>query len=80
VISLDRALAAVRADLRALPDPVPPEQRARYLALRQREELYRARRSAIAAALGEDLGREAPPAPPVPVAPASQRLTPAAAR
>jgi poly-gamma-glutamate synthesis protein (capsule biosynthesis protein) len=86
VVSIDRALAAVRAELRALPDPLPPDQRPRYLALRQREELYRARRSAIAAALGEDLGREAPPAPAVPVAPAAptappaQRLTPAVAR
>ncbi len=63
VVSVDRALAAVRAELAALPDPVPPEQEARYVRLRQREELYLSRRAAIAAALGEELEREAPPRP-----------------
>jgi len=63
VVSVDRALAAVRAELAALPDPVPPEQQARYVRLRQREELYLSRRAAIAAVLGEDLEREAPPPP-----------------
>jgi poly-gamma-glutamate synthesis protein (capsule biosynthesis protein) len=68
VVSLDRALAEVRAELRALPDPLPRGEQARYVALRQREELYVARRAAIAAAVGEDLQREAPPGP-VPAAP-----------
>jgi poly-gamma-glutamate synthesis protein (capsule biosynthesis protein) len=61
VVALDRALQGVRAELGALPDPVPPEARERYLELRRREELYLARRAAIAAVLGEDLQREAPP-------------------
>lgn len=60
VVSLDRALAEVRAELAALPDPVPPADRPRYLKLRQREQLYQARRAAVAAAVGEDLLREAP--------------------
>jgi hypothetical protein len=47
-----------------MPDPVPPAQRARYVKLRRREELYVARRAAIAAVLGLDLEREAPPAAP----------------
>ncbi len=77
VVSVDRALADVRAELRALPDPIPRELQARYVALRQREELYVARRSAIAAALGEDLQREAPLAP-APRAPRGDGLSPAA--
>ncbi len=66
VISLDRALAGVRRELSELPDPVPPAAQSRYVKLRQREELYRARRAAIAAVMGEDLQAEAPPvvAPP----------------
>jgi poly-gamma-glutamate synthesis protein (capsule biosynthesis protein) len=63
VVSIDRALASVRKQLAALPDPVPAEQRGQYLRLRSREELYLARRAAIAAVLGEDLAIEAPPAP-----------------
>jgi len=62
VVSVDRALAAVRRELAAVPDPVPPAEEARYVTLRQREELYRARRTAVAAVVGEDLQREAPPA------------------
>jgi poly-gamma-glutamate synthesis protein (capsule biosynthesis protein) len=62
VVSVDRALGAVRAELAALPDPVPPTEQARYVRLRQREQLYVARRAAIAAVLGEDLATEAPPA------------------
>jgi hypothetical protein len=62
VVSLDRALAQVRAELEAFPDPVPEAERVRYLKLKQREELYRSRRTAIAAVLGEDLQAEAPPA------------------
>ncbi|HEX8910145.1 MAG TPA: CapA family protein, partial [Anaeromyxobacteraceae bacterium] len=63
VVSIDRALSAVRRELAALPDPVPPAAEARYVKLRQREELYRAQRAAIAAVVGEELAREAPPAP-----------------
>jgi poly-gamma-glutamate synthesis protein (capsule biosynthesis protein) len=64
VVSLDRALAAVRAQLAGLPDPVPGADEARYVKLRRREELYLAQRAAIAAVLGEDLAREAPAAAP----------------
>lgn len=60
VVSLDRALARVRAEIAAFPDPVPAADRPRYVRLRQSEELYRARKAAIAAVLGEDLQREAP--------------------
>jgi poly-gamma-glutamate synthesis protein (capsule biosynthesis protein) len=66
VVSLDRALAHVRAQLAALPDPVPSGQEAHYVKLRKREELYLSRRAAIAAVLGEDLQNEAPPEPPPP--------------
>lgn len=57
VVALDRALAAVRAELAGLPDPVPPGERDRWIELRRREALYLARREAIAALLGEDLLR-----------------------
>jgi poly-gamma-glutamate synthesis protein (capsule biosynthesis protein) len=63
VVSLDRALAQVRADLAAMPDPLPAADRSRWVKLREREALYVARRAAIAAVLGEDLQGEAPPAP-----------------
>ncbi len=63
VVSLDRALAEVRAELASFPDPVPPGGRGRYVKLRQREELYRSRKAAIAAVLGEDLEGTAPAAP-----------------
>ncbi len=63
VVSVDRALAAVRADLAALPDPPPEAERARFVRLRQREALLLDRRAAIAAALGEDFRSEAPPPP-----------------
>jgi poly-gamma-glutamate synthesis protein (capsule biosynthesis protein) len=68
VVSVDRALAHVRAQLASLPDPVPSGQEARYIKLRKREELYLSRRAAIAAALGADLQNEAPPESP-PAAP-----------
>jgi poly-gamma-glutamate synthesis protein (capsule biosynthesis protein) len=57
VVTIDRVLAEVRAELATYPDPVPPERQAAYLALRRREALYLARREAIAAVLGESLGR-----------------------
>jgi poly-gamma-glutamate capsule biosynthesis protein CapA/YwtB (metallophosphatase superfamily) len=63
VVSVDRALAAVRAELASLPDSIPPDQEARYVQLRRSEELYLSRRAAIAAVLGEDLRTEAPPLP-----------------
>lgn len=63
VVSLDRALAAVRSRLSELPDPVPPEEAKEYIRLRRREELYQRRVSAIAEVLGEDLELKAPPPP-----------------
>lgn len=63
VVSLDRALAAVRAELAALPDPLPPTARASYVNLRRREELYLSRRAAMTAVLGEDLNVPPRPAP-----------------
>lgn len=61
VVSIDRALADVRAEMASIPSPFPgPEQR-RYLKLRQLEQHYQSRREAIAAALGEDWQAEAPP-------------------
>jgi poly-gamma-glutamate synthesis protein (capsule biosynthesis protein) len=64
VVSLHRALDAVRTELAALADPVAPADRARFEELRRREELYVARRHAIAEVLGEDLEGTPPPAPP----------------
>jgi poly-gamma-glutamate synthesis protein (capsule biosynthesis protein) len=61
VVSLDRALAAVRAEMAALPDPVPPDLADRWVRLRQREALYLARRAAIGAVLGEELARTLAP-------------------
>jgi len=61
VVSLDRALAEVRAAVAAMPQPLAPAYKARYVELRRREELYMARRAAIAATVGEDLQAEAPP-------------------
>ncbi len=75
VVAIDRALAAVRAELARLPDPVPPESQGRFIALRDREALLLARRAAIAGVLGEDLVRAVEPAPP-----ASAAVTPPAAR
>jgi poly-gamma-glutamate synthesis protein (capsule biosynthesis protein) len=57
VVALDRVLAEVRAELATFPDPIPPARQAAYVALKRREALYLARRDAIAAVLGEDLGR-----------------------
>lgn len=57
VVAVDRALAAVRAELERMPDPLPPEQKARWVELRKREELYLSRRAAVATLLGEDLLR-----------------------
>jgi poly-gamma-glutamate synthesis protein (capsule biosynthesis protein) len=65
VVSVDRALAQVQAQLRALPDPVPKESQALYVKLRKQEELFLKRRGAIAEVLGEDLARDVTaPAPP----------------
>ncbi|MFY3746644.1 CapA family protein [Anaeromyxobacter sp. Red801] len=89
VVAVDRALASVRAELAALPDPLPEADRARYVALRRREELYLARRAAVAGVMGEDLLRTLGPAElagpeaPAPAAPAAApppaRAAPAAA-
>lgn len=54
VVAVERALAEVRRELAALPDPVPADLASRYVALKRREELYLTRRQAIAAVLGED--------------------------
>jgi poly-gamma-glutamate synthesis protein (capsule biosynthesis protein) len=70
VVSNDRALAEVRAEMAALPDPVPPELAGRWIRLRQREALYLDRRAAVGAVLGEELARTlspaelSPPSPP----------------
>ena len=58
VVSDDRALTAVRAELAAFPDPVPPARQAAYVALKRREALYLARRDAVGAVLGPELRRE----------------------
>lgn len=57
VVAVDRALAAVRAEILAMPDPLPPDQVERYVQLRRREALYLSRRAAVATLLGEDLLR-----------------------
>ncbi len=57
VVADDRALAAVRAELDRMPDPLPPDQVERWVRLRQREALFVSRRSAVASLLGEDLLR-----------------------
>ncbi|HEY6101034.1 MAG TPA: CapA family protein, partial [Anaeromyxobacter sp.] len=62
VVAIDRVLAEVRAALARFPDPVPPDARDRYAALRRREALLLSRRAAIAAILGEDLLRTLQPA------------------
>jgi hypothetical protein len=76
VVAVDRALAEVRAELSTLPDPLPAEAVERWVKLRQREELYLARREAVASLLGEDLLRvlrpeELAPSPPLSEAPAT---------
>jgi poly-gamma-glutamate synthesis protein (capsule biosynthesis protein) len=63
VVAIDRALADVRAELAKLQDPLPAADQERFVALRKREALLVARRTAIAALLGEDLARAAPAAP-----------------
>jgi poly-gamma-glutamate capsule biosynthesis protein CapA/YwtB (metallophosphatase superfamily) len=57
VVAIDRALADVRAELARVPDPVPPDARERYVALRRREALLSSRRAAIAGVMGEELLR-----------------------
>jgi poly-gamma-glutamate synthesis protein (capsule biosynthesis protein) len=68
VVAVDRALAAVRAELDAMPDPLPPAEVARWVELRRREELYLSRRAAVATLLGEDLLRVLRPEELVPAA------------
>lgn len=62
VVSVDRALAQVRAELAAFPDPVPAEQADAWARLRRREQLLADRRAAVAQVLGEDLLRTLGPA------------------
>jgi poly-gamma-glutamate synthesis protein (capsule biosynthesis protein) len=80
VISIDRALAQVRAEMAALPDPVPAAQRDRWARLREREALLVMRRAAIAQTLGEELQRTLAPAELATPAAPGDRPTPAAAR
>jgi poly-gamma-glutamate synthesis protein (capsule biosynthesis protein) len=79
VVAVDRALAAVRAELARLPDPVPAADRDRFVALRRTEALLVARRAAVASLLGEDLLRALPPVAPGAGAPATPAPSPAAA-
>jgi poly-gamma-glutamate synthesis protein (capsule biosynthesis protein) len=81
VVAVERALAAVRAEMATFPDPVPPERADAWVGLRRREALYLARDAAAGAVLGEDLARALEPeelAPPAPAAPPA--AIPAAAR
>jgi poly-gamma-glutamate synthesis protein (capsule biosynthesis protein) len=87
VVAIDRALAEVRLELARFPDPVPASDQDRWAALRRRESLLTARRTAIASVLGEDLLRTLGPAPTEgdarghrPRAAAEGRVTPGAAR
>lgn len=64
VVSIDRSLAQVRAELARFPDPIPAPEQARFVELRQRERLYLARRAAIAAVVGDDFQAEPPAARP----------------
>ena len=73
VVAVDRALAQVRAELAAFPDPVPADRAEAWARLRQREQLLVARRAAAAAVIGEDLLRTLTPAELAPSPP----LTPA---
>jgi poly-gamma-glutamate capsule biosynthesis protein CapA/YwtB (metallophosphatase superfamily) len=79
VVAVDRALAEVRAELARMPDPVPPDARDRFVALRRREALLAARRAAVAAVMGDDLLRTLSPAELAGAQPAP-RATAAAAR
>jgi poly-gamma-glutamate synthesis protein (capsule biosynthesis protein) len=79
VVAVDRALAAVRAELGRFPAEVPPERRAEWVRLRRREALLAARRAASAAVLGEDLARTLRPAE-LEVAGAAGPVTPTVAR
>lgn len=60
VVAIDRAVAEVRSELARFPDPVPPADRDRFVALRRREALLLSRRAAIAGVLGEELLGTAP--------------------
>jgi poly-gamma-glutamate synthesis protein (capsule biosynthesis protein) len=83
VVSVERALAEVRAEMASFPDPVPPERAEAWIRLRQREALYLARGAAAGAVLGEDLARRLGPAElavPAAAAPPEAPATPAAAR
>jgi poly-gamma-glutamate synthesis protein (capsule biosynthesis protein) len=70
VVAVDRALAAVRAELASFPDPVPADRADAWARLRQREAMLLARKAAIAAVLGEELERTLGPAELAPAPPA----------
>lgn len=71
VVADDRALAAVRAEMERMPDPLPPDQADRWVRLRQQEALLVSRRTAVANLLGEDLLRVLGPEELAPAAEAS---------
>jgi poly-gamma-glutamate synthesis protein (capsule biosynthesis protein) len=79
VVSVDRALAQVRAELATFPDPVPPADAARWAGLRRREALLVARRASIAATVGEELLRPLSPAELAPPTASPPGPTPASA-
>lgn len=76
VVAVERALAAVRASIAEVPDPVPEARRAEFVGLRKAEALLAARKDAIGRVLGADLER---PVPPELLAPADRAATPPAA-
>lgn len=80
VVAIDRALAAVRAELARFPDPVPAGAQDGWAALRRKEALLVSRRAAVAATLGEDLLRTLGPAELAPHATATADATPSAGR
>lgn len=77
VVAVDRALALVRAELAAFPDPVPADRAVGWARLRQREQLLVARRAAAAAVIGEDLLRTLTASELVPPRSAPAALAPA---
>jgi hypothetical protein len=85
VVSVDRALAEVRTELAAFPDPVPAADAERWARLRRREAMLVARRASIGATIGEELLRPLSPAElavpgAAPAAPDAAAPTPTAAR
>ncbi|WP_242341308.1 MULTISPECIES: CapA family protein [Anaeromyxobacter] len=77
VVAVDRALAQVRAELAAFPDPVPADRAEAWTRLRAREQLLAGRRAAVAAVMGEDLLRTLAPGELAPASVASPAPEPA---